>query len=366
MKIKMIRAKMIPQYSTLDYCLCSQDHFVYKFLYANHDLAKVCRIPTKNNSLVTVLKDVIARSWLYRTFFSKSFGIRHVVELPSGVILILYDRIYRYDPTKHNFCAEVVATFKELGFSPPLKNGIAIHPISHNAYFGEYVCGIKKRIRIIKISNNGQEVNTCYTFEQDEIQHVHGVHWDDYRKRLWITTGDSDNECAFYYTDDEFKTVHKFSGGDQSWRAVSLVFNADNILWGMDAGKDAPKEAVNYTYKWNFTSSKRTKLTSFANPTYHSTSTAANETFWGVNFEPGRKQLTEEAASIWCSDQHLNWQKLFTLPYKKSVITGVSRYGYVFLPSGIMPENTLLFNAVNVDENNFKLMHVSNIEHVKN
>jgi len=357
MKTKKIKSKFIPQHSTKEYCLCSHDKFIYHFFYQTERFKKVCQLPPKSKGIKNKIKDLIARSWLYRHFISQSFGINHALELPSGVILILYDKLYRFDPRKDDKYAEVIDS--SLLKSHPLKNGFAIVPENGNVYFGDYICAQKKDINIYKISNDGQHLSVCHTFIKGEVQHVHGVHYDQYRKRLWITTGDENKECAFYYTDDDFAQVHKFNGGDQSWRSVSLVTLEHSLLWGMDAGQDALESDINYTFQWDFKLNERIKIASFKNPTYHMSITEDQQNiFFGVNFEPKRKQNSDSAVSIWHSDSSLEFKEILTNNYKKSLVTGVSRYGYVFLPLGELPKNTLLYTCVNVENNNFDMMMV--------
>lgn len=355
MVITKIKSKFIPQYSTAEYCLCSHDNFIYKFFYESQKLQKICQLPPKSNGLKDKIKNLIARSWLFRTLVSKSFGINHAVELPSGVILILYDKLYRFDPSTHKKYAEVVDSSILNSF--PLKNGFAIHPEKGDVYFGDYICSQKRDINIYKIADDGQKLTICHTFKKGTVQHVHGVHYDKYRKRMWVTTGDENNECAFYYTDDDFQQVNKFNGGDQSWRSVSLVPLENSLVWGMDAGQDALESDVNYTYQWDFNLNKKIQIASFKNPTYHMSITEdRQDIFFGVNFEPQRKQDSKTAVSIWHCNSDLEFTELLSNNYKKSEVTGVSRYGYVFLPLGELPNHTLIYTCMNVENNNFDMM----------
>ncbi|TWX52489.1 hypothetical protein [Colwellia hornerae] len=357
MKTIKIKSKFIPQYSTPDYCICSHDNFIYKFFYNTKKFKKICELPPKSNSFKDKIKNRIARSWLYRTFVSKKFGINHAVELPSGVILILYDKLYRFDPAIHNQYAEPVDSSILNSF--PLKNGFAVYPDTGDVYFGDYICSNKQDINIYKIEDNGLKLSICHTFKKGTVQHIHGVHYDNFRNRLWVTTGDDNSECAFYYTDDCFREVKLFCGGDQSWRAVSLVPLKKNLVWGMDAGQDALKTDINYTYQWDFERKERSKIGSFKNPTYHmAISQNCYNIFFGVNFEPQRKQESDAAVTIWRSGSDLVFTEMLYNPYLKSNITGVSRYGYVFLPLGELPKNTLLYTCVNVENNNFDMMMV--------
>ncbi|WP_157443140.1 hypothetical protein [Colwellia piezophila] len=343
------------QFSTPDYCLCSQDHFVMSYHYQSKKLSRICKIPPNNPSFLGKIKDKIRRGSLAR-LLSNSLGLGHVVQLTSGTIIIIYDKIYRYGLEDNTGVAQDVFRLKEENIYSPLRNGIAIHPLTNTAYFGEYINGVKKAVRIIRISDDGKKINVCYTFPLGEIKHVHGIFWDKYRHRLWITTGDNDNESHFYYTNDEFNTVHKYKGGDQSWRAVSLVITENHLVWGMDAGKDAPSDAINHIYRLDLTTGERQQVATIGNPAYHMVQTESGAMVMGVTFEPGRKQATREEACIYYSETGKHWQKLLTLPYQAQNLTGRSQYAYVFPPSGVIPDNELLFTPINIEYYDAKAM----------
>ncbi|MCH8538761.1 MAG: hypothetical protein LAT66_13450 [Alkalimonas sp.] len=192
-----------------------------------------------------------------------------------------------------------------------------------------------------------QTVSACWEFEREEIKHVHAIRYDSYRNRLWVTTGDQDHECAIYYTDDEFVTLHKLGGGDQSWRAISLLFYPDCIEWGMDAGKDAPADAINHIYRYHFESQQREQVATIGNPAYFATPCADGSAILATTFEPGRQQDTPEQAALWRRSPQGDWQPLLALDYQDSQMATVGRYGMIYLPSGELPANQLLFTPIN-------------------
>ncbi len=225
--MEFLKQHYYPHFSNSQYALVVNDHYVYKFHYHTKKFEKYFKIPPANNSVLGKLKDFIARN--IARHFSQKMGLGHVIELPNQVVLVFYDKIYRFDPNAGNNNVEPIFNFKEEGVLPPLRNGIAVTP-NGNVYFSEYA-NIKKRdTRIIGIIDNGTKVTTAYTLSGTEIKHAHGIYWDKFRQRLWVTTGDSDDESNFYYTENEFNTLNHFAGGDQTWRAVSLMFFKDSSL----------------------------------------------------------------------------------------------------------------------------------------
>jgi hypothetical protein len=353
--ISIIKNKLMAQFSTPEYCLCSTDHFVVSYNYITEKVTNVCKIPANDQSVLGQIKDKIRRSALAR-HFSNSLGLGHVIQLASGTIIIIYDKIYRYEPTNESGVATNVFDLSPDDIYPPLRNGIAVHPLSNNAYFGEYINGIKRPVRIIRLSEDGKKTEVCFTFKENEIKHVHGIYWDKYRNRLWVTTGDSDTESHFYYTDDEFATVHKYNGGDQTWRAVSLVATENHLMWGMDAGKDAPSDAINYIYRLDLTTGNRERIETIGNPAYHMVQTQSGAMVMAVTYEPGRKQDTETKANIYYSKTGEQWQNLLSMPYEAQHLTGRSQYAYAFPPSGIIPDDKLLFTPINVENYDAKAL----------
>ncbi|MEJ6008251.1 hypothetical protein WG899_22090 [Paucibacter sp. AS339] len=232
-------------------------------------------------------------------------------------------------------------------YALPLRGGIAIHPESNKAYFGEYLNGHSRNINIFCIDPDRKHIERCWTFHRSEIKHVHAIHHDPYRNRLWVLTGDTDSESSFFYTDDEFKTVQRFAGGSQQWRAIGLLFDEDSMEWGMDAGQDAPAEAVNRVFRYTFSTSEIKEIAIIGNPAYAMVHCADGGAVMATTFEPRRKQDTFRGAEIW-HRQHLGqWQRIAGFEYELHRRIGVSSYGMAYLPYGMLPTRQLATTLVN-------------------
>ncbi|MCG7495336.1 hypothetical protein MHO82_00495 [Vibrio sp. Of7-15] len=347
--------KFMVHHSTYDYCLCSTDNIIYKYCYSNKVLSEIFRLPPRNLGFIGKIKDYIARSRLYRCF-SDNIGVGHVTLLPSGTIISLYGSLYRYDGRKR--LAEKTFDYNKYGIKSPLKGGIAVHPESGNAYFGEYINDKVSSIGIYCISDDGRKMHCCYKFESDEIKHVHGIFWDEYRHRLWVTTGDKDHESNLYYTDDEFDTLIKFSGGDQSWRMVSATFTKDYIYWGMDAGKDAPPDSKNKIYRMNVETKKRETLAEIDKPAYHIIKSCSGKMYLGTTYEIGMPNNPTKTADLWFSENGDVWDKIESLNFKPSNRKGCTKYAHLFFPTGILPDNEILITPVNTSKYDFTLLSI--------
>ncbi|SEA57991.1 hypothetical protein [Alkalimonas amylolytica] len=343
---KRLATNLIVHTSTKESTLCSRDHTVYRLDLADHTLSKLCQLPAKAPGLVGWLKHKLARSRL-RQWLKPQLGIEHLIETADGNIVMVYDRIYLYRPNQGTTYASVVPTSHIPDLVGPLRGGLTSHPVSGAVYFGEYLNNHSCPVRVIKIDPASQQADICWQFARDDIKHIHAIRYDPYRNRLWITTGDADHESAFYYTDDEFQTVYKFAGGDQSWRAISLLFYPDCMEWGMDAGKDAPADAINHIYRYHFASGQRERIATIGNPAYAAVPCADGAAIMATTFEPGRQQATPEQAALWFRSKDGHWQELLALDYQDSQMATVGRYGMIYLPSGTLPANQVLFTPVN-------------------
>jgi len=279
--------------------------------------------------------------------------MQNMVALANGDVVVIYDHIYWYSPALHGAYAEVLATDGACAASP-LRGGVAVHTQSQLIYYGEYLDG-DCPIRVCRINVPERKIEFCWAFERSDIKHIHAIHYDRFRNRLWICTGDLDHESTFYYTDDEFQTVHRFAGGDQSWRAIAMLFDDTGMEWGMDAGKDAPADVNNRIYRYEFASSLRTERAVIGNPAYAACEFADGTAMMQTTFEPGRRQDTPEEAALWYRGRDRKWRKTLSLPYAPHPRTGVSKYGSILLPSGISPVGQLLLTPVNCSTGNYRL-----------
>jgi len=117
--------------------------------------------------------------------------------------------------------------------SKPLN--ICVLPNNH-AYFGEYFQNIeKKAVNIYGTHNNGVSWNIVFTFAAGNINHIHGLFYDKFTNRIWVSTGDRENECIIGYTDDEFESFNEVFRGGQEYRSCLLFFYPKFIVFATDS-----------------------------------------------------------------------------------------------------------------------------------
>jgi hypothetical protein len=348
---RLIAKNVVPHLSNLKWCLFSFNNQILKYIYDEERFEKLTYISPEGSKLKEFVKEKILRNYFYKRFISRAFGINHI-SANKNFVIALYSGLYYHRLDEPYRKAKRCEKYDNIRVSGPLFQGIAVHEQSQHFYFGEYICSKKSEIKIVRISKDLQEVDVVYRFKDHPIQHVHGVFYDQFLNRLWVTTGDNNEECGIFYTDDEFLTVHKLGGGDQSWRAVSLIPMEDRLVWGSDAGKDARKEDVNMIYSYRYSTGEKTADVCIGNPAYHSIIDEYDNIYIGVNYEPGRKQDTKEKMAIWRYDGH-RWTKLQDFKYLKGRVQGSSRYGYIYFPKGVAPYNHVPFLVLNSAELSF-------------
>jgi hypothetical protein len=355
-RVESVRRGMVPLWTDAEKCWCVSDHWFYRLEYATGRLNKVFRLPRRSGSLASRLRDWFARSSLRQRLQPRA-SIHHLVELPSGHLLVIYDRLYLYSPMDNGRHAMPLNASLQPPLAWPLRGGIAVHPSSACAYFGEYNDDPRGG-RVVRVDARAGTVDVCWRFDRSEIRHVHAIHYDKFRHRLWICTGDRDHESAFYYTDDEFQTVHRFAGGDQSWRAIVMLFDEFGMEWGMDAGQDAPAEAINRIYRFDFASGQRTERAVIGNPAYAALTLDDGTAVMQTSFEPQRKQDTPAETALWRRKPDGHWALMMRLPFQAHVPCGVGRYGHLLLPVGRGPAGQVMCTPVNTASQALTLLRV--------
>jgi len=175
---------------------------------------------------------------LWKTLASKSrlaqrllrFMVMNVVPLGDGSLFVTFDKsvgIVRDGKYKHLD-----------GLARPcrvLRGSCAVGE-NGDIYFGEYLANTERGpMRIYRYKTGGDMLEIVYTFPAGAIRHVHGVYYDPFTRSLFCLTGDDEKECNILRTDDGFKTVETVGSGDETWRAVSMLFSKESLLYGTDA-----------------------------------------------------------------------------------------------------------------------------------
>ena len=175
---------------------------------------------------------LLGRSKLLSRFLR--LGIRSAVAVDDSlVILSIGNRLYELnisngELSKGFSCGDGV---RPLSFA----SVINIKGVDDGIYFGGYVRNFEKKPVRIYHRKGVDNWETIYTFSQNEINHVHTIVPDTYRKCLWIFTGDFGEASAIWRATDHFHNVERVVCGDQKWRGCVAFATPDGLLYATDA-----------------------------------------------------------------------------------------------------------------------------------
>lgn len=103
-------------------------------------------------------------------------------------------------------------------------------------FFGEYLNNAERgEVHVYTIPKGSQKIEVAHTFSRGSIRHVHGIYFDPFTEDLFCLTGDVGDECRILRTTDRFATLETVGMGNESWRAVSMIFTAESMIFGTDA-----------------------------------------------------------------------------------------------------------------------------------
>jgi hypothetical protein len=267
------------------------------------------------------------------------FMITNIVDLGGDEVFITFDKT-----------AGVIqkGNFKLLhGLVRPcrvLRSGCAVDQRG-DVFFGEYLANAERgEIRIYRYTSGSDSVEIAYTFRPGSIRHVHGIYYDRFTGALLCLTGDADNECRIVRSFDGFQTIEIVGQGDESWRAVSVLFDAEKFYYGTDAEYD-----VNKIYGVNRNDLKRTAIGKVDGTVFYS-KILGTDLLFATTAENAPSQ-EEDVASLWHVDGARNCERIVSFP-KDLWPPSLFMFGTIHFPYRNMFENELFFSLVGVKGDN--------------
>jgi hypothetical protein len=189
-------------------------------------------------------------------------------------------------------------------------------------YYGEYRHNVdRKPIRVWCSEDGGSVWSVVWTFNC--IRHVHGVFEDPYSDAIWVTTGDTDDECGIWRTDDCFQSLHRVAGGSQQTRAIDLLFTSSAIYFGTDT----PTER-NFIYRIPREGGVPEKLVTVEGSVFHACQ-AGKYLLFSSACEPSTVN-TERTATVWASADGTHWRRVASFR-KDWLPMRLFQYGQVYL-----------------------------------
>lgn len=173
-----------------------------------------------------------------------------------------------------------------------------------NVVFGEYLANEERGpMHVYKFSSGGEGLEVIHTFPSGSIKHIHGVYFDEFTGAIYCLTGDDEKECRILRTNDEFQTIETVGEGDETWRAVSLLFTRDAIFYGTDA-----EFRANQIYRLGRKTSERRILGDVSGTVFYSKQ-IGDVPFFATTAENAPSQK-ENVAAIWVVDGNQNVEQV--------------------------------------------------------
>ena len=220
-----------------------------------------------------------------------------------------------------NGCKSVEMCFAMPRGSKPLN--LCLAP-SGNIYFGEYFQNLDKQaVNIFCSKDNAQTWSVAYTFQAGNINHIHGLFFDKYTNRIWVATGDRENECIIGYTEDEFKSFVEVFRGGQEYRTCQLFFYKNFIVFGTDTQYEQ-----NVIKKFDRKTLEITVLQEVQGSVIKG-GQVGEVAFISTTVEPSRVN-TDKFAHLWVTKDGLHWEERYKA--KKDWLPFIFQFGTFEFP----------------------------------
>jgi hypothetical protein len=158
------------------------------------------------------------------------FLVYNVIPLKNGEIFVTFDKsVGVIAERKYQTLDGLVRPCRVL------RSGCAVDA-EGSVFFGEYLANKEKgEMRIYRYVPGSGRLDVAYTFPRGAITHIHGLYFDPFSGSVFCLTGDAERECQILRSRDGFVTHEVVGSGDETWRAVSLLFDENYIYYGTDA-----------------------------------------------------------------------------------------------------------------------------------
>lgn len=267
------------------------------------------------------------------------FMFTNVVPLANGDVFVTFDKsVGIVRDGKYQALKGMNRPFRVLRYGAAANR-------SGDLFFGEYIDNAARgEMRIFRYTPGDDSLKIAYTFAPKTIRHIHGIYFDEFSDSLFCLTGDDDKECCFWQSFDDFETVNVVGEGDETWRAVSVVFKKDAFFYGMDA-----EFRANHIYKVRRETLERKSLGEVNGTVFYSKQ-IGDDLFFTTTAENAPSQ-TENVAALWHVDREDNLTRLVSFK-KDRWHPGLFMFGTIHFPYVNRSADELYFQLVGVEEDN--------------
>lgn len=221
-------------------------------------------------------------------------GIHNVIPLNSETIVVVVKGRFLVFHQKNLVTEVSTQTGRH-----PMRQGVLEHggQIMYGDYWGN---PNREPVRICRFDPFKGDLEVLLTFRNK--RHIHFMLEDIHNPgRLFVGTGDEDNESGIYRYDLNTGALETIGCGSQAWRAVSLLQQGDYLYWG----SDCPYEQ-NYIYRLNRCAGVVERIRPISGPAYHSAMNSEGRMFLATTIE----RRGEHKAIVYGSGDGEEWEEV--------------------------------------------------------
>ena len=265
------------------------------------------------------------------------FMVTNIIPLENGELFVTFDKTAgilnngEYRPLK--------------GLARPcrvLRSGCAKDD-KGRIFFGEYLANDERgEMRVYCYEPGRESLDVVYTFPPDTIKHIHGLYFEEHSGAIFCLTGDDDKECRILRSTDNCRSFETLGGGDETWRAVSVLFDKDSFYYGTDA-----EFRANHIYKVNRETLERTRLGEVSGTVFYSKK-VGDDLFFASTAENAPSQK-ENVAALWHVDGNEELKQVVSFK-KDGWHPTFFQFGMIHFPSYNKSGNEIYIHLVGVEE----------------
>ncbi len=267
------------------------------------------------------------------------FMVTNVIALNNGELFVTFDKTVGV--VRNGKYQEL----KGLARACRVLRGACAINKNGDIFFGEYLANAERgEMRIYRYKQGSDSLEVVYTFAPNSIKHIHGLYLDEYTDSIYCLTGDDEKECRIIRSTDGFQTTEIIGEGDETWRAVSILFDKENFYYGTDA-----EFRANQIYKVNRNTLERENLGAVDGTVFYSKQ-IGNDLFFATTAENAPSQK-ENVAALW-NVNSFGKSELVIKFNKDHWHKTLFMFGTIHFPSVNKLEKELYFHLVGVKEDN--------------
>jgi hypothetical protein len=267
------------------------------------------------------------------------FMVTNVLPLPGGEIFVTFDKsVGVIRDGRYTALAGMQRPCRVL-------RGAAAVDAKGDVFFGEYLANAEHgEMRVYRFTPNSSQVEVVHVFAPGEIRHVHGLYADPHSAAVFCLTGDNAAECRILRSTDGCRSFEIVGSGDESWRAVSMLFGQDSFYYGTDAEFQA-----NQIYRVDRETLERSMIGEVSGTVFYSKK-IGDDLFFTTTAE-GAPSQKENVAALWHVGPQGDLTELAKFP-KDRWHKGLFMFGTIHFPNMAGDLDRLYFHLVGVKGDN--------------